>query len=232
MTIPVSSFHAAAMLLVLACLLASVSGECQNWCNNRGYCTSPVDGEQHCICDPGFTGEDCSLRMCPKAYNPIQKEVLPNRRAIRLSTGVLSGVLNGQFSFSFSGSAISLDANANTLGSAQCTAHFTQLGSAASVDCVREELDEATGTGEYIITFDEYPLLPHENNIFSHDGNPPVSAFKCNMTAAQGLGAVGPFCSITDVVNRDIPEYLECAGFGYCDEISGQCKCNLGFNGT
>ncbi len=218
MTASISSLLA---VLVVCTLLQYVNADCPNWCNNRGYCTSPIDGDQHCVCDPGFTTEDCSQRICPKAYDPIQKQTMMARRTVRLSTGLLSGEMNGRFSFSFSGSSISLDANANRLSSDVCTGQFTQLRSASDVNCEREEYDEATGTGEYLITINEYPIMPHENNVFFHSGNPPISAFKCNMTDAHGLGAVGPFCSITDEVTSGIPEYKECGGHGQCDRIEG-----------
>ena len=37
---------------------------CENWCNQRGQCTSSgPDGE--CLCDMGYTGDDCGLRKDP-----------------------------------------------------------------------------------------------------------------------------------------------------------------------
>lgn len=40
-------------------LLISTIYRCLNWCNQRGICTSPQEGG-YCICNMGFTGEDCS----------------------------------------------------------------------------------------------------------------------------------------------------------------------------
>ena len=80
-----------------------VLSECPNWCNKRGYCTSPgLDG--YCDCEVGYTGNDCSLRICPKSFDPLTIQFNERRRAIRLTTNLKSGVLLGKFTFSFANS--------------------------------------------------------------------------------------------------------------------------------
>ncbi len=160
----------------------------------------------------------------------MQLPFKPNRRAIRIVTGVVSGELNGRFGFSFSGSAIQFDANANRMTGEICTQTLKQMKSFGEATCERE-VAESDGSGSYVITIDSFPVLPHENNIFTHNGNPSISAFRCNMTDTFHLGAVNPYCSITDVETEDIPPYLECAGHGTCDMVSGSCSCQRGFHG-
>ena len=44
-------------------VLFGVTAACPNECNGRGFCNP--QRSQECICDAGFTGVDCSLRVCP-----------------------------------------------------------------------------------------------------------------------------------------------------------------------
>lgn len=77
------------------------SQSCPNWCNQRGYCTSPLEGG-YCVCETGSKGDDCSLRYCPKAFDPITIDSNPTRRTIRLRTSVSpGGLLLGRLTFSF-----------------------------------------------------------------------------------------------------------------------------------
>lgn len=39
------------------------------------YCGWELDSYYTCLCDNGYTGYDCSLRICPKGADPIDKEV-------------------------------------------------------------------------------------------------------------------------------------------------------------
>ena len=53
----------------------------------------------YCDCKIGYGGEDCSLRLCPKAFDPLTIDQYPNRRTIRLITGAESGYLSGVLKF-------------------------------------------------------------------------------------------------------------------------------------
>lgn len=65
----------------MCCLLTS--GACPNACSGHGQCEyieelSSYDATnwahhkiQGCLCDPGFEGEDCSKRMCPRGDDPL-----------------------------------------------------------------------------------------------------------------------------------------------------------------
>lgn len=98
-----------------------------------------------------------------------------------------------------------------------------------NADCVREMSDLETGSGSYLITLTKFPIKPYENNLYFHNGNPSINAFRCNTSMVESDQAV--FCSIEDVIADGVPEYVECANHGMCDSVKGICTCNRGFHG-
>ena len=97
---------------------------------------------------------------------------------------------------------------------------------------MREYFDEDSGTGSFLITIEDYPVQPHENNLFRHDGNPPLSAFRCDMTEVMKGGlSIGAYCLISDANTENIPGYYECSRHGKCDTHTGTCTCERGYRG-
>jgi hypothetical protein len=78
---------------------------CPNWCNQRGICTNPQEGG-YCDCNIGFTGDDCSKRVCPMSFEPLTLASIPLRRTVRLKTNVESGLMSGKYEFTFAGKYI------------------------------------------------------------------------------------------------------------------------------
>lgn len=46
-----------------------------------------------CVCDPGFEGHDCSLRMCPRGDDPLTPSQVDMKQAIVLTTATAKGYL-------------------------------------------------------------------------------------------------------------------------------------------
>eukprot|EP01032_Pedospumella_encystans_P013943 gene13943-16031_t len=217
--------------LALLLLVQTVLARCPNWCNKRGECTSPADGG-YCVCHYGFTGEDCSQRLCPAGFDPVNLENLPNRRTIRLETGHMGGIMMGKYSFGFAGSEVYLPAHAEDNDETKCTAALKGLKSVQDVSCKREKYDVNTGAGSYLISLLSYPLKPYMNNLIHHNGNPGINLFSCNVSKIDNEEASEPFCFVSNAdTTVDFPLYAECGNHGVCNRVNGSCACDSGFKG-
>lgn len=65
------------------------------------------------------------------------------------------------------------------------------------------------------ISFVSFPLIPAENNMFHHSGNPDLSVFTCDVSAVESEGALE--CNITDIVNSNVK------GEGVRDAWASRC---------
>lgn len=161
--------------------------------------------------------------ICPKSFDPLTIEENPSRRTIRIVTGAegkynslyslcklsqgmaLDGVLNGRFEFSFGPSSSFLNANANELSSEECSQVLSKnLKGVTSVNCTREEFNPSRASGVYKVVLEAFPLDPHENNIFVHNGNPPIQSFRCNSTGMDVEDALNPYCEIEDTYTTEV----------------------------
>ncbi|DAZ96064.1 TPA: hypothetical protein N0F65_005842, partial [Lagenidium giganteum] len=169
-------------------------------CSNRGICDY-TKGE--CVCFAGFTGAACQRFRCPNDC-------------------------------SGHGICYSLKTLASYYGT---TALPSQAGTGVALAYTNWEKDSMSACfcdygfqgAEYTIQFTEWKHFGAENNLLSHDGNPPLSSFTCDV----GLVATGssPTCVITDVVATNVIEHEFCSNRGLCDFTSGLCTCYADFKG-
>lgn len=137
--------------------------------------------------------------MCPKGDDPLT--LSQNYRTIRMSTNATSGDLNGTFTLRFHGETFSFSANASQYTAADCKTSFESLNNIESVSCTRGEVSTTFGA-EYTVEILAWPSYPYQNNVFNHEGNPPISHFSCD--TSDVTGAVNVSCSIEDVVSANI----------------------------
>jgi hypothetical protein len=143
--------------------------------------------------------------ICPKAFNPETLESLPNRRSIRMSTSVDTGFLSGFLVFTFGLDSVKIPADARTLTSESCSKLVTQLKTVSSAACVISGLDMTSGSANFDLTFESFPVRPYENNLFYHDGNPALEDFACNVSGVDNEDAHVPFCGLSDVIDVNVP---------------------------
>ncbi len=181
-----------------------------------------------CVCDPHYSGADCSLRPCPRGDDPWTVD--QNDRVIIITTAADAGTeMTGSFTFTFMGESVEFPADAGSV--TDCDNFFETHLAIQDIDCTITSVDEDTKGGTWTISFIEFENPPFENNIYSHNGNPGLEMFTC--TADSVTTGTNPTCVITDDgASTNIKEFDLCSNRGVCDLAIGTCKCFIGSDGA
>jgi len=91
-----------------------------------------------------------------------------------------------------------------------CENSLSNVGQFGDVDCVVHWVTRQHA--EFTLTFLSWPQLPHENNLFFHDGNPHLRDFYCDVSGIVGelidtrhhSIAITRSCEFVDVVNTNV----------------------------
>jgi hypothetical protein len=87
-------------------------------------------------------------------------------------------LLSGQFLLQFNGESFLFSPGATEFTAAECTTAFESLRNVEDAVCTITSSTNNDVT--YQVQLRKFPVIPYETNIFSNDGNPPLSAFSCN----------------------------------------------------
>lgn len=170
--------------------------------NNNTYINWDKSHTATCVCDKGYTGPSCNMRMCPKGVDPLSE--FTDWRTIELSTKSTTGRLGGYFKFKFYDEDFIFSADSDVWEDEECTASFVGLLNVGVVRCTASSALDIYGSTTYLIQFREWPLLPNtENNFRTNSGNPPNSAFSCDVSAITG--STDAACTITDTGGTSYP---------------------------
>jgi hypothetical protein len=154
-----------------------------------------------CVCFPGYTGPACEMTMCPKGFDPLGQAT--SLRTIRVTTAAASGTLGGYFRFYFNNYYFDFPAHGSQWDETKCQQLVQSMLNVAEARCSFVGGVGARGQITFDIEFRRFPTRPVDNNIFHHEGNPPLSSFQC--VASDVTGATSATCSVTDLVAADIP---------------------------
>ena len=136
--------------------------------------------------------------MCPKGNDPFKSYT--DYRTIQIVTEVLYGTIqSGTFKFTFNGEYFFFSVNANSWNATACQESFENLNNIKKELCVQTGLT-STYTATYAVSFVQFPFYPHENNIYSNNGNPAISDFSCDTTFVVATSGAAISCTITDLV--------------------------------
>ena len=111
--------------------------------------------------------------MCPKGDDPLTL----NQDYYSFTVQVMSGnVLSGTLGINFQDEISNFRLDDPSSG--QCEIALEASGKFRSVACVLLEISD--NLYQYNVTVLEWPISPKENNLYSHEGNPPASDFHCD----------------------------------------------------
>ena len=157
-----------------------------------------------CICDWGYSGNSCEMRMCPKGDDPFTS--FTNYRTITISLRTTS-MIGGNVQLWVNGQVLFFPAYWGSWSVAQCEASFATLANVASVVCSHSQknLLDSIGNVDWTIAFTKFPMVPFENNIYTNNGSLPLSTFVCHTHLITGTN---PTCTITDITVATLPGKL------------------------
>lgn len=128
--------------------------------------------------------------MCPKGDDPLTTN--QEYRKIRMHVKGSGVDLSGQLGFRFHGKTIFFPLE-YYYSNVTCNDKFAFLGKFAHVGCSQVTVNNQHFY--YEMVFYSWPVYPKDNNLYSHDGNPPITDFFCDTTYASR----GTYCEFEDI---------------------------------
>jgi len=228
---------------------------CPENCNGHGQClsqhyfygtTSAWDAKmiQGCQCDPGYEGNACEQRKCPRGDDAMtvgsgtghftQTLVITGGASTTTAFGAASGEVLLTFSDQHTGERYSTAAiDVATISAIAIEEQLTALPNKAIPSC--EVTQSATSDSPHTKTFtikykDSFTSGTQAGVTVEKVGcllNGCETAYEGEVISATALASI----SISGTAADAESENAVCANRGECDTTSGECKCNDGFKG-
>lgn len=219
------------------------TAKCRNNCHNNGRCVSMRhlaentrnsqseqfaynqvwDGDKlfGCVCDVGWTGFDCSLRVCPTGDDPLTTD--GSNQEVQLLHCSAPSASSGHIVLYYDGE------------------HSPSIPADASTYTLKHAIEATKGVNEVSITYSEGASLCRDDvtNIVSITFTqnfgplPPLvpEAFGLESSSLVEVAADNSYGMLTDhnginyfSVKGD-KENDECSNRGLCDQVTGTCNC-------
>jgi len=217
--------------------------KCENSCSNRGRCMSvrhftdttrnhlsqqftynlwDADMMNGCLCDLGYTGFDCSERVCPSGDDPLT--TTDTDQEIQLLRCFADASAGGRIVLRFDGlpsSSIATDAT------------HTALKLALETIPLVEQVDVSYSEGSVLCRDDGKHNIVSITFTSNFGPQPPLVAVQFDMAPASviEIAADNTYGMLTDHTGADYfhvkgnKENDVCSNRGLCDRLTGSCKC-------
>lgn len=137
--------------------------------------------------------------MCPKGDDPFT--YFSDYRTIIIALNAYSAGYTGNFKLTYNKLSLIIPGTGWT--DELCQEAFQALPSFKTVRCSISFSTTRYGGFSLQVEFIEFQPIPYQNNIYYHEGNPLISAFKCDTSNIVTTGHVT--CDITDVAFGSLP---------------------------
>ena len=137
--------------------------------------------------------------MCPKGDDPFT--YFSDYKTIIIVLSAYSAGFTGSFKFTYDALSISIPASGWT--DEACQEAFEALPAFQTVKCDISFATTRYGGFSVQVEFIQFATLPYQNNIYYHEGDPPLSSFSCDTSSIVTAGEVT--CAITEVAFNSLP---------------------------
>jgi hypothetical protein len=206
--------------------------------------TWDYDSMQGCLCDEGWTGYDCSLRLCKTGPDPMGRHAITSLFEIQDVNCVGT---SGEFSLTFRGG----DSSTRDYSSREGRYTTDWLPFDATEAQVKAAMEELTGVGRVNVKF----TRKHNTTDSDHDRACTATyAEETNHVQIQFLDQLGNLPTMKHslrpdssgqgilymIVNADgnamsvkgTKTNFECSNRGICDRLLGTCRCFTGYTSS
>jgi hypothetical protein len=162
----------------------------------ESYESWEADHVTMCTCQTGYFGPDCSYKMCPKGDDPLTPS--NGFKSIRIDI-TTTQTASGYFRFAFYGQSFLIPAQVTVYENEDCQRGFESMQNIEHVSCNVTRRSALSAT--YFVQFLSFPLMPYEDNLYFHTGNPSMELMACDKSAVTDRRVT---CNLVDMTPSNV----------------------------